>query len=158
MSATLVTKPVPLDSGCLELGGELERRITSLWAVLRRESGGQVSSTGAAVLAALRDRGALRVTELAAEEGVSQPTMTMLLKRLERDGLVERHSDPRDGRASRFTVTEPGLQLLASRARSRAEALGRRLARISESDRAILDGAIAAIEAVLGVSAHELRA
>jgi len=156
MPATLVTKPLPLDSSCLELGGELEQRITSLWIVLRRESGGQVSSTGAAVLGALRERGALRVTELAEEERVSQPTMTMLLKRLERDGLVERHADPRDGRASRFTVTKPGLQLLSSRAHSRAEALGRRLARISDSDRAVLDGAIASIEAVLGATGESL--
>jgi DNA-binding MarR family transcriptional regulator len=42
----------------------------------------------------------LRMGELAERSHLSKQTMTELVRRLERDGLVERRPDPRDGRAS----------------------------------------------------------
>ncbi len=44
--------------------------------------------------------GPIRLTTLAAKEGVSQPSMTQLIQRLERQDLVTRLSDPADGRAA----------------------------------------------------------
>ncbi len=43
--------------------------------------------------------------------------MTRILKRMEADGLLERYTDPRDGRAIRHNLTPRGTELLA-RARS----------------------------------------
>ena len=47
----------------------------------------------------------IRLTALAAKEGVSQPSMTQLIQRLERLGLVTRLADPDDGRAALIGIT-----------------------------------------------------
>jgi DNA-binding MarR family transcriptional regulator len=60
---------------------------------------------------------------LAAKEGVSQPSMTQLIQRLERAGLVTRLADPDDGRAALIGITEEGQTLLDGRKRIRRERL-----------------------------------
>lgn len=139
----------PRSSACVALGAELEQRVAALWWVLLRESDGELSRTAAAVLAVLAADGPRRVTELAERELVSQPTMTCILDRLERDGLVERHADPRDGRAKRIEVTERGRLLLARRAQRRAEVLGRRVDRLPRAEREAVIAALPALDALL---------
>ncbi len=67
--------------------------------------------------------GPIRLTTLAAKEGVSQPSMTQLVQRLERAGLVTRLADPDDGRACLVGITEQGQALLDERKRMRRERL-----------------------------------
>jgi DNA-binding MarR family transcriptional regulator len=67
--------------------------------------------------------GPVRLTTLAAREGVSQPSMTQLIQRLERHELVVRLADPDDGRAALVAATEHGLAVLADRKRIRRERL-----------------------------------
>ena len=67
--------------------------------------------------------GPVRLTALAAKEGVSQPSMTQLIQRLERQGLVTRLADPDDGRAALVGITEHGQAVLADRKRIRRERL-----------------------------------
>ncbi len=61
---------------------------------------------------------------------MSRPSMTRLIQRLARRGVIEVHSDPRDGRASILQPTQHGRALcLATIARRRlliADALGAR--------------------------------
>jgi DNA-binding MarR family transcriptional regulator len=64
-----------------------------------------------------------RLTALAAKEGVSQPSMTQLIQRLERLGLVARLADPDDGRAALIGITGRGQALLDDRKRVRRERL-----------------------------------
>jgi hypothetical protein len=71
------------------------------------------------------------VTDLAATESVAQPTMTTLVVRLERDGLVERGSDAADGRAVLVSITDEGLATLRRFSAARAEVLGARLETLS---------------------------
>ncbi|WP_437308084.1 MarR family winged helix-turn-helix transcriptional regulator [Sorangium sp. So ce388] len=61
------------------------------------------------VLHALADGGAISQKELARFAGVEQPTMAEMLARMERDGVVERGPDPKDGRASRTSLTRRAL-------------------------------------------------
>jgi DNA-binding MarR family transcriptional regulator len=63
------------------------------------------ASYGSALLPLFEEDG-LRMGELAARAQLSKQTMTELVRRLERDGLVERHPDPRDGRASLVFLTQ----------------------------------------------------
>lgn len=56
--------------------------------------------------------GPRRVTELAELAGFAQPTMTALVKRLERDGWVARESLPDDGRVVIVTITGAGAGAL----------------------------------------------
>jgi DNA-binding MarR family transcriptional regulator len=57
------------------------------------------------VLIPLFEQDGLRMGELAERSHLSKQTMTELVRRLERDGLVERRADPRDGRASLIFLT-----------------------------------------------------
>jgi DNA-binding MarR family transcriptional regulator len=57
------------------------------------------------VLLPLYEADGLRIGELARRSHLSKQTMTEMIRRLERDGLVERRPDPSDGRASRIFLT-----------------------------------------------------
>nr|WP_133694135.1 MULTISPECIES: MarR family transcriptional regulator [unclassified Mycolicibacterium] len=67
--------------------------------------------------------GPIRLTTLAAKEGVSQPSMTQLVQRLERAGLVTRLADPDDGRACLVAITDEGQSVLDERKRTRRQRL-----------------------------------
>src|ERR1700739_4875203 len=66
------------------------------------------SLTHRTVLATLEEDGPTRLTALAAANGVSQPAMTQLVGRLERDGSVIRLIDPHDARATLVDITGTG--------------------------------------------------
>jgi DNA-binding MarR family transcriptional regulator len=82
--------------------------------------------------------GPTRLTTLAAEEGVSQPTMSQMVARLERQGLVARVEDPQDRRASLVAISDAGRTLMASGIRDRHDRLVSLLATLSPEDDASL--------------------
>src|SRR5215208_135637 len=61
-------------------------------------------SYGSVLLPLFEDDG-LRMGELARRARLSKQTMTDMIRRLERDGLVERRLDPSDARASQIFLT-----------------------------------------------------
>ena len=67
---------------------------------------GDIRPSYGSVLLPLFEEDGLRMGELAARAHLSKQTMTELVRRLERDGLVERRPDPHDGRASRIFLTK----------------------------------------------------
>jgi DNA-binding MarR family transcriptional regulator len=67
----------------------------------------EISRTEMQVLSILSE-GPRRITELAELEGVAQPTMTLLVKRLEEQGWTRREGLPDDGRVVIISLTEPG--------------------------------------------------
>jgi DNA-binding MarR family transcriptional regulator len=69
-------------------------------------------------LATLRFDGARNVGDLAVIERVKPPSMTRLVRDMERDGLVRRRPDPTDGRAVLIEMTPAATALFA---RVRAE-------------------------------------
>jgi DNA-binding MarR family transcriptional regulator len=83
----------------------------------------ELSASAAFVLNRVCRDGPIRLTVLAAKEGISQPAMTQLVQRLERHGLVARLADPEDGRAALIGITDPGQALLDARKRVRRERL-----------------------------------
>jgi DNA-binding MarR family transcriptional regulator len=58
------------------------------------------------ILVPLFEEDGLRMGELAARARLSKQTMTTMVRLLERDGLVERRADPRDGRAALVFLTK----------------------------------------------------
>ena len=58
------------------------------------------------ILLPLFEEDGLRMCELAARARLSKQTMTTIVRLLERDGLVERRADARDGRASLVYLSE----------------------------------------------------
>ena len=81
------------------------------------------------VVAALSARPGQTVTALAAASLLQQPTMTKLLDRMVRDGLVARAPDARDRRVVRVSLTPEGAakaaELAAAAERHEAEVLVR---------------------------------
>ena len=69
------------------------------------EGFGEVRPSYGSVLIPLFEEDGLRMGELARRARLSKQAMTELVPRLERDGLVERRRDPRDGRASLIFLT-----------------------------------------------------
>jgi DNA-binding MarR family transcriptional regulator len=129
-----------------ELAVELERRLARVWAHVLRSSFRELSRTSTSVLALLRDTGPRRVTELATAEAVAQPTMTTLLGRLERQGLVERRPDPSDARGVLVSLTDPGREALARQGAERVAVLSARLESLEPADRDALLAALSALD------------
>ena len=59
-------------------------------------------------LASLRTHGSRNIGELAADERVRPPSMTRLVRDMQRDGLVRRSPDPDDGRGVVIALTAKG--------------------------------------------------
>src|ERR1700730_7622585 len=67
----------------------------------------EVSRTEMEVLSILKE-GPRRITELSELVGIAQPTMTLLVKRLEEKGWVQREGLPDDGRVVMVSLTAAG--------------------------------------------------
>jgi MarR family transcriptional regulator for hemolysin len=65
----------------------------------------EVRSSYGSLLVPLFEEDGLRMGELAARARLSKQTMTTMIRLLERDGLVERRSDPHDRRAARVFLS-----------------------------------------------------
>jgi len=106
----------------------------------------QLSLTGLSTLSALERRGAHRISELAALQGVAQPSMTVLVGSLEQAGFVARRPDPSDGRAVLVSLTAEGELFLGARRRAGAERLSELVGRLTPDE---LDALAAAVPALL---------
>jgi DNA-binding MarR family transcriptional regulator len=89
--------------------------------------------------------GPIRLTDLTKTEQVSQPGITQLVTRLERDGLVERRPDPNDRRAVRVHITEAGRRIGRSRAGDRARHLRPLIAQLTPDQRRAIANALPAL-------------
>lgn len=105
-----------------ECVGELLDQAMDLTARFLTDRAEMSASAGYAVNRVCRE-GPLRLTTLAAKEGISQPSMTQLIKRLERQDLVTRLADPEDGRAALIGITQRGQEVIDERKRLRRERL-----------------------------------
>ena len=97
-----------------------------------------LSLTAALVLDTLNREGPVRLTTLAAAAGIGQPSMTELIQRFERQGLVTRVDDPADGRAALVTITNAGRALQDDRKRDRRDWLAGLLSALPGEDEATL--------------------
>ena len=105
-----------------------------------------LSASATLVLNRVNQEGPMRLTALAAAEDTSQPAMTQLVQRMERQGLLERLSDPEDGRAALVAISAAGRALWERRTDGRRERLANLLAGLpSEDARTLLLAAHVAI-------------
>lgn len=90
--------------------GFLLAKATQRWNELLAErfeaaGFGDIRPSYGSVLLPLYEEDGLRMGELARRARLSKQTMTEMIRRLERDGLIERRSDPSDARASLIFLT-----------------------------------------------------
>lgn len=113
-----------------------------------------LSLTTASTLARLGRDEPVRLTALAAAEGIAQPSMTQLVKRLEQQGLARRVSDPEDGRVALVTITDAGQALLAERRRALHARLADLAATLPAEDEELLASAMQAALPVIRRLTH----
>jgi DNA-binding MarR family transcriptional regulator len=109
-----------------------------------------LSASAALVLNRISREGPMRLTALAAAEGASQSGMTQLVQRMERQGLLERWSDPDDGRASLVMLGEAGRKFWDARGDTIRQRVAALLAGVSGDDQVALWLAAQVVVRVLG--------
>jgi DNA-binding MarR family transcriptional regulator len=105
----------------------------------------KLSFTTLSVLDTLATSGPKRLTELARTEQISQPGLTQLVTRLERDGLVERRPDPDDGRAVLVHITDSGRKIGQTRREDRGRHLTPLIAQLTPAERQAIAAALPAL-------------
>jgi len=127
-------------------GAELVLVLEHLVTFIRQVSTvGDLSVAASSALNRLGRDGPHGLTELAHAQRVSQPGMTQLITRMEREGLVRRTANSDDRRAVLVEATDAGLDLLERRRAERTEALQHLLDRLDPQDRAAIAAALPAL-------------
>ena len=135
----------------VELASRLRPVLLHLNRHLRREAHAEGITGGqASVLAQIRNEPQLGVRELAARSGVSAPSMTRYLDRMERAGLIVRARSPEDGRRIRLALTPKGVRALRSVRSRRTAWLAARLDGLSPAELAAVEAAIEPLTRLLG--------
>ncbi|KKW64686.1 MarR family transcriptional regulator [Mycolicibacterium elephantis] len=103
----------------------------------------------ARLLSTIEDCGEARISDLAALDHCSQPTMTTQVRRLEDAGLVSRTVDPEDGRAVLIRITPKGVETLRQVRVDRRAAIDPYLERLDDADRKTLADAVVVLQRLL---------
>jgi DNA-binding MarR family transcriptional regulator len=100
---------VPLESERIDYVAEhlLSRAALLVRLLVKQVRSSEISRTEMEVLSILTE-GSRRVTELTELAGIAQPTMTLLVKRLEEKEWVRREGLPEDGRVVMVSLTKAG--------------------------------------------------
>jgi DNA-binding MarR family transcriptional regulator len=114
----------------------------------------EMSLTTASTLARLDRWGPSRLSDLAAREGVTQPAMTQLVSRLERQGLAERRGHPDDRRVVMVHITASGLRTLTQRRAHRADRLAGLLDAMPPEDERAIAAALPALSRLTDLGAR----
>lgn len=94
-----------------QIAEALPQRASALSRLFLTRTSVRISRIEAGVLGALSSR-SYGITELAAQERVTQPAITRLVDRLQERGWVERDTSPADGRVVLVTLTPAGREVL----------------------------------------------
>jgi DNA-binding MarR family transcriptional regulator len=117
----------------------------------------KLSFTTLSVLDTLAVSGPKRLTELVRTEQISQPGLTQLVTRLERDGLVERRPDPADGRAVLVHITDSGRKIGEARREDRGRHLLPLIAQLTPAERQAIAAALPALTRLAELGAEAGR-
>src|SRR5690242_3712035 len=132
-----------------ELASQLRLAVARLTRRIRQEAaatGEELTASTQGALASIERLGPITLGELAAVEQVQPPSMTRIVARLEEWGYVTRVVDPTDRRVARAVITDSGRELLAHSRTRRDAYLARRVAELSDSERALLARALPLLE------------
>lgn len=132
-----------------ELASSLRLAVARLGRRLRRHAVGGLTPSQYSVLASLARVGPVRASELAKVEGMSPPTLSRVLARLDELELLAREVDPADGRASLLAASTGGLEVLDATREERTALLADSLAALDDGQRRTIAGALPAFDALI---------
>lgn len=143
-----VAKPTSTATDVVQLV-EMLSDFTRFMVRLPHSKGRSLSELG--VLRALTRRGPLRISDLAADQDLTQPGMTQLVTRLEHAGLVARRGDPSDGRVVLVALTAAGQCLSAEREANRVALFHELYDELEERERARLREALPVLSRLMAI-------
>jgi len=135
------------------LGAEVLQAVFLLMRRVRREGAQRAGMSYAdlMILGSLMKAPGRGVSDLAAEAGVSGPTMSSQIKKLEAAGMIVRQPSPdNDGRRISLSLTPEAEALITSMKALGAHWMAAQIARLSASDRQALAAAIPALRTLSG--------
>jgi DNA-binding MarR family transcriptional regulator len=130
-----------------ELADRLHSSAIHLLRRLRvQDAAAGLSAPRLSALSVIVYAGPIRMSDLAAAEQVRLPTISRLVRELERDAYVERVADPGDGRVQRVQATRAGRSLLEAGRARRVQELTAALAALSNTEQRTLARAASLLE------------
>ena len=145
------------------MDAELVARLRGVIPRLARElndtsTGEGLTPTQYSVLALVRGRGPLGLTELTELEGLNPTMLSRVVKALDERGLVSRRPDPDDLRAARVAATPEG-EAVANRVRAqRTQVLSDTLSGLPADTAAALLAAVPDLEALAAALKRPVKA
>ena len=130
----------PIDAARLRMA------IVRLSRRLRRHQLAGLTATQVSALSTIDQSGPLRLSDLAAVEGVAPSTLTRLVAALEERGYVQRAAVAGDARASEVAITARGREVLDRIRQESTTALAGSLALLDPGELAALAAALPALE------------
>jgi DNA-binding MarR family transcriptional regulator len=119
----------------------------------RTRAGAALTPSETSVLASIVRQGPMRLSDLASAEGMNPTMLSRLVNGLENAGLVARRADQADHRGVLVEATARGRRLQWQIRTERTDALSMALQRLSPGQRAAVELALPALEAL----AEELK-
>lgn len=143
----------PLPSAETSLGVDLLGVVAKLNRLATQRTRLPLPWAQARLLSTIDDQGPTRISDLAALDHCSQPTMTMQVRRLEDAGLVTRATDPADARAVLIQITPAGSETLRQVRADRATVIDPHIAALDEQDRQTLAAGVRVLNRLLADTA-----
>jgi DNA-binding MarR family transcriptional regulator len=131
------------------LGVDLLGVVARLNRLARQRSPLPLPWAQARLLGTIDEQGPTRISDLAALDHCSQPTMTMQVRRLEDAGLVTRTTDPADARAVLIEITPAGIETLRQVRADRGGVIDPYIAGLDDDDRQTLAAAVRVLQLLL---------
>ena len=147
---TVSAAPQGTDSE-VELAARMRLAIGRLHRRFSRRAVAGLTPSQLSVLVTVEQHGPLRLGDLAAREVITPPTVTRLVASLQDNALVERVTDPEDGRAALIEISDIGRSLLEEIRRERTAFIAQRIARLDPQKRAHVAEVVALLEELIDV-------
>jgi DNA-binding MarR family transcriptional regulator len=130
----------------VEVAARIRLAIARIYRQLRQDNTEGLTLTQLSTLARIEENEPVRPGQLATLEGISPSTLTRLIASLEELTLIERLTDPSDGRVSHLKLTTHGRATLDTVRGRRTAVLQQRLASLTPHERVVLLAALPALE------------
>ena len=143
----------PLTATDSDTAAQLRAVIGRLARRLRPTAAGAAAGltpTRVTVLLDVVRHGPVRLSEVAAAEGINPTMLSRVISELAADGLLDRASDERDRRAAWVRATASGRRLAERIRRERTQAVNDALAELDPAARSAVIAALPALEVLAG--------
>ena len=150
-----MSAPVAPDPTETEMATRLRLAVGRLHRRLSRRAVGGLTPSQLSVLVTIEQHGPLRLGDLASRELITPPTVTRLVASLHERDLIDRVTDPDDGRAALIELSPDGHSLLEQIRRQTTAFIAERIARLDPDMRAQVSQSVDVLEHLLDLPDRE---